>query len=69
MVPLGEAHLRRTIADCVQHSHEGRNHQRLDNALIVPSEILDTTGRVVRRDRLGGALGFHYREAAQAGDA
>ena len=27
-------------------------------------KIADGTGKVVRRDRLGGLLGFYYREAA-----
>jgi putative transposase len=64
MVPLGEAHLRPAIAEFVQHYHLERNHQGIDNALIVPGEITDSTGKVVRRDRLGGLLGFYYREAA-----
>ena len=38
--------------------------QGLENALIVPGEVTDSTGKVVRRDRLGGLLGFYYREAA-----
>jgi transposase InsO family protein len=63
-VPLGEAHLRRAIAEFVQHYHHERNHQGLDNALIVPGEVTASTGKVVRRDRLGGLLGFYYREAA-----
>jgi putative transposase len=64
MVPLGEAHFRRAIAEFVQHYHHQRNHQGLDNALIVPGEVMDSIGKAVRRDRLGGLLGFYYREAA-----
>jgi hypothetical protein len=63
-VPLGEAHLRRTIAEFVQHYHLERNHQGIDNALIAASGDMTGTGKVVRRDRLGGLLGFYYREAA-----
>ncbi len=64
MVPFGEAHLRRAVTEFVKHYHHERNHQGLDNALIVPSEVTESTGKVVRRDRLGGLLGFYYREAA-----
>jgi hypothetical protein len=64
IVPLGETHLRRAIAEFVQHYHHERNHQGLENALIVPGEVMDSTGKVVRRDRLGGVLGFYYHKAA-----
>ena len=64
IVPLGESHLRRAIAEFVQHYHQERNHQGLENALIAPGEVMGSTGKVVRRDRLGGVLGFYYHEAA-----
>ena len=48
----------------MQHYHQERNHQGIDNALIAASGDMDGTGTVVRRDRLGGLLGFYYREAA-----
>ena len=64
IVPLGEAHLRRAITEFVQHYHCERNHQGIDNALIVASEVVNGAGRVVRRDRLGGLLGFYHRAAA-----
>lgn len=64
IVPLGEAHLRRAISEYVEHYHRERNHQGLDNELIVPEDALNSTGKVVRRERLGGLLGFYYREAA-----
>jgi transposase InsO family protein len=63
-VPLGEAHLRRAITEFVQHYHHERNHQGLDNALIAASGDMNGTGKVLRRDRLGGLLGYYYREAA-----
>ena len=37
--------------------------QGLENALSVPCTG-DGSGKVVRRDRLGGVLSFYYREAA-----
>ncbi len=64
IVPLGEGHLRRAISEYVEHYHRERNHQGLDNELIVANEAVNGTGKVVRRDRLGGLLGFYHREAA-----
>jgi transposase InsO family protein len=64
LVPLGEAHLRRAILDYTNHYHEERNHQGLDNELIVPVEAANGVGKVNRRERLGGLLSFCYREAA-----
>jgi putative transposase len=64
LVPLGEAHLRRAILDYAHHYHEERNHQGLDNELIVPAKAANGVGKVSRRERLGGLLSFYYREAA-----
>ena len=36
VIPLGEEHLRRTIAEFVVHHHRERNHQGLSNELIQP---------------------------------
>ena len=35
MIPLGERHFRRAVAEFVAHYHCERNHQGLDNELIV----------------------------------
>jgi len=64
MVPLGEAHLRRTVSEYVRHYHLERNHQGLNNELISRVEPANTNGRVQRRVRLGGLLNFYHREAA-----
>jgi transposase InsO family protein len=64
LVPLGAAHLRRVILEYTNHYHEERNHQGLDNELIVPSEAANGVGKVSRRERLGGLPSFYYREAA-----
>jgi putative transposase len=64
MLPLGEAHLRRAIAEFVQHYHRERNHQGLDNALIAAEGDQDGHGKVARRERLGGLLSFYHRGAA-----
>ena len=53
------------MADFVAHYHIERNHQGLENRLIVaPAEPANESGPVVRRERLGGVLSFYYRRAA-----
>ena len=65
IVPLGERHLRRIITEYVAHYHRERNHQSLNNRLIVPRAANENTvGPVQCRERLGGMLRFYYRDAA-----
>ena len=64
IVPLGEAHLRRAITEYTKHYHEERNHQGLENSLIVAAGAHERVGEVARRERLGGLLNFYYRAAA-----
>ena len=48
-----------------KHDHFERNHQGLDNRLIISSNpTLTKTGTVQTRRRLGGMLNYYYREAA-----
>lgn len=64
IVPLGERHLRHVICEFVEHYHRERNHQGIENRLIVSApEPANTNGRVVRRERLGGLLNFYHRAA------
>ena len=65
MIFIGQASLRRAVAEYVDHYHGERNHQGLDNRLIrpVPSSVQEV-GMVRRNQRLGGMLNFYYREAA-----
>ena len=64
MVMLGEHHLRRTVADYMEHYHLERNHQGLDNKLIAePTPIGAPSGAVQRHKRLGGMLNYYYKEA------
>ena len=65
IVPLGEAHLRRSVSEFVQHYRFERNHQGLGNALIdAAPRPANTNGRLERRERLGGVLNFYHRMAA-----
>ena len=63
LIPLGDRHFRRAIAEYVAHYHAERNHQGLENRLISGEPAITMTGRVRRRPRLGGLLNF-YRRAA-----
>jgi putative transposase len=63
VIPFGERHLRRTIAENVEHYHRERNHQGLDNALIDGTPQIDGVTRIRRRMRLGGLLNYYCRAA------
>jgi transposase InsO family protein len=65
VTPLGERHLRELVREFTAHYHIERNHQSLGNMLITPmNDNAATSGRVMRRQRLGGVLNFYHREAA-----
>ena len=63
VIPFGERHLRRTIAEYVEHYHRERNHQGLANELIAGTPAVDHVGRIRRRPRLGGLLNYYGRAA------
>jgi len=62
LIPIGERHFRRAVAEYVEHYHTERNHQGIDNRLISGPPV-QMTGRVRRHPRLGGLLSF-YAQAA-----
>jgi transposase InsO family protein len=63
VIPLGEQHFRRTLAEFVVHYHRERNHQGLANQLIDGVENSHQSGPVRRRQRIGGLLSYYYRAA------
>ena len=63
VIPFGERHLRRTLAEFVAHYHRERNHQGLGNALIDRVPLLERVGGIRRRQRLGGLLNYYHRAA------
>jgi transposase InsO family protein len=65
MLFFSEAALRRAICEYIEHYHTERNHQGLDNRLIMPPvEEQPGLGPVECRKRLGGLLKFYRRRAA-----
>ena len=63
LIPFGEHHLRRTLAEFIEHYHRERNHQGLGNELIDGVPRPGRTGGIRRRQRVGGLLNYYYRAA------
>jgi transposase InsO family protein len=63
VIPFGERHFRRTIAEFVEHYHAERNHQGLGNELINGTPHVDGVNRIRRRQRRGGLLNYYCRAA------
>ncbi|MCP5069649.1 MAG: hypothetical protein GY946_24040 [bacterium] len=52
-------------AEHAEHYNHERNHQGIENQLITEPETgLPESGPIRKRERLGGMLQYHYREAA-----
>jgi hypothetical protein len=63
IIPLGEHHLRRAVAEYTEHYHLERNRQGLGSELIErPPRV--GVGGIACRERLGGVLRYYYRRAA-----
>jgi hypothetical protein len=56
LIPLGERHLRHSLAEYVAHYHQERNHQGLANELIAGGSPSVPSGPVRRRQRISGLL-------------
>jgi transposase InsO family protein len=63
LIPLGERHFRRAVAEYVAHYQHERNHQGIENALIEGAPATSAVGRIRRRPRLGGVLNYYDRAA------
>jgi transposase InsO family protein len=65
MILFGEGSLRKAIHEFVAHDHAERNHQGLDNRLIIPDgHHAGNCGAIRCRERLGGMLDYYYRQVA-----
>jgi putative transposase len=62
-IPLGERHLRRSMAEYLAHYHHERNSQGVWNELLVARSPSAGCGPVRRRQRLGGILNYYHRAA------
>jgi transposase InsO family protein len=63
LIPIGEQHFRRAVVEYVEHYHAERNHQGIANRLISGPSVIQMTGPVRRRPRLGGLFNFYTRAA------
>ena len=62
---FGENSLRHAVTKYIEHYHQDRNHQGLDNQLIAPEDdVGNSEGEIDCRERLGGLLRYYYRKAA-----
>jgi transposase InsO family protein len=65
MIFFGEDMLRNSIREFAAHYHHERNHQGLDNRLLIEGTTISAVaGPVRKRERMGGLLNYYYREAA-----
>jgi putative transposase len=66
MILFGEASLRHTLHEYVEHYHHERNHQGKGNVLLCPLSRADErrAGPLHCRERLGGLLKYYTCEAA-----
>ncbi len=65
VILFGESSLHKGLHEFVVHYHSERNHQGLDNRLIIPDEThAGNRGPICRRGRLGNMLNYYYRSAA-----
>jgi transposase InsO family protein len=61
---FGERQLRHAVEQFLEHYHAERNHQGIDNTLILAAESGGLTkGEVCCRQRLGGLLRYYHRAA------
>ncbi len=62
---FGRRHLERVFGEFIEHYHQARPHQGIDQRRPWPpvDEVLSMVGSVERRDRLGGLI-HEYRRAA-----
>jgi putative transposase len=65
IILFAKASLGRSVREFLIDCHWERNHQGLDNRLIMPGITHTSNGRPIhRRQRLGGMLNYYYRQAA-----
>jgi hypothetical protein len=58
---INEAHLRRVLIEFIDHYNSRRPHQSLDQQSPIPRAELVATGKVERRQILGGIINDYFR--------
>jgi hypothetical protein len=65
LILFGEASLRRALSEYLAHYHLERNHQGINNRLLIAAANDPSYGgKLVRRERLGGVLSYYHRLSA-----
>ena len=65
MILFGEKSLKHILDEFVAHYHAERPHQGIENVIPFPcAEAARKSGRIKKRERLGGLLNFYHRAAA-----
>jgi len=65
MIFFGEKSLQTATSNYVDHYLRERNHQGMDNRLLIPGrEVGEKAGEVMCRERFGGLLRYYHRQAA-----
>jgi putative transposase len=64
LIFFGEGSLRNAVTEYLIHYHAERNHQGLQNRLILPPAAVISHGKIKCRIRLGGMLRFYCKNAA-----
>ncbi len=65
MIFFDKRSLLRATTSFLDHYHEERNHQGLDNQLIESTnDVGHVDGKIQCRERLGGILRYYFRQAA-----
>jgi transposase InsO family protein len=63
MILFGERGLKTALREYTEHYHQERNHQGIENQLIVPATAVVGSASIERKKRLGGLLSHYYRAA------
>ena len=63
VIPIGERHPRLAVEEYAAHYHLNRNHQGLGDRLIDGEPETKPVASVESRERLGGLLRSHHRDA------
>ena len=63
LIFLGENHLRAALGSYEIHYNRHRNHQGMENQLLLP-QVLPIKGRIRCQKQVGGLLNYYYRQAA-----